>query len=190
MWSRIARIRPVYPKRKQRSKKKKKRQICVIGNPPYSPDLVPCDFFLFSEVETGKSILQCYFSIQKFVTSVNEHSFWRQVRIYCINRKRQYFTKQIKYIPRFILCTNHFIIFYIYLFKTSLINSPHCYKSTAVNALTCFLYHFAMQYFSKTVFFLVLFTSFLYKIAKLKVSKEVFNTLDFVFVVGLCLFYK
>ena len=30
-----------------------KKQICVIDNPPYSPDLSPCDYFLFPELKTA-----------------------------------------------------------------------------------------------------------------------------------------
>ena len=29
-----------------------KKQICVIDHPPYSPDLSPCDYFLFPKLKT------------------------------------------------------------------------------------------------------------------------------------------
>ena len=30
-----------------------KKQICVIDHPPYSPDLSPCDYFLFPKLKTA-----------------------------------------------------------------------------------------------------------------------------------------
>ena len=29
-----------------------KKQICVMDQPPYSPDLSPCDYFLFQKLKT------------------------------------------------------------------------------------------------------------------------------------------
>ena len=33
-----------------------KKQICVIDHPPYSPDLSPCDYFLFPTLETAMKV--------------------------------------------------------------------------------------------------------------------------------------
>lgn len=68
LWSRIVRVRPEYPEGKQlfllhdnapphKTKKVNEflmqKQICVIGHPPYSPDLSPCDYFLFPKLKTA-----------------------------------------------------------------------------------------------------------------------------------------
>lgn len=66
LWSRIVRVRPEYPAGKQlfllhdnapphKTLKVREflnqKQICVIDHPPYSPDLSPCDYFLFPKLK-------------------------------------------------------------------------------------------------------------------------------------------
>lgn len=68
LWSRIVRVRPEYPAGKQlfllhdnapphKTLKVReflnKKQICLIAHPPYSPDLSPCDYFLFPKLKTA-----------------------------------------------------------------------------------------------------------------------------------------
>lgn len=67
LWKRIGRVRPEYPAGKQlfllhdnapphKTKKVNeflmKKRISLINHPPYSPDLSPCDYFLFPKLKT------------------------------------------------------------------------------------------------------------------------------------------
>lgn len=87
LWSRILRVRTEYPVEKQlfllhdnapphRSLKVReflnKKQICVINHPPYSPDLSPCDYFLFPKLKIAMkgSFHEDVAAIQASVTQV------------------------------------------------------------------------------------------------------------------------
>ena len=48
-----------------------KKQTCVINNPPYSPDLSPCDYFLFPKLKT-KMKGAYYDDIPAIQAAVNE----------------------------------------------------------------------------------------------------------------------
>ena len=67
LWKRIGRVRPEYPAGKQlfllhdnapphKTKNVNeflmKKRISLINHPPYSPDLPPCDYFLFQKLKT------------------------------------------------------------------------------------------------------------------------------------------
>ena len=80
--------------------------ITVMPHPPNSPDLVPCDFWLFDLIKQNLDIqddfesLHC--SIIKFMNSLNKEEYkktfdkWIQRMQLCVNNEGDYFEHLMK----------------------------------------------------------------------------------------------
>jgi transposase len=79
------------------------KNIAVLEHPPYSPDLSPCDFYLFPEI---KSVLKGthFMSVEnvkakkaEILNSLTEHDLrncfehWQHLMQLCVNSERNYF---------------------------------------------------------------------------------------------------
>ena len=68
-----------------------KKQICVINHPPYSPDLSPCDYFLFLKLKTAMKgafhddILTIQVAVTQVLKNIPKTEFKKSmVRSHCV----------------------------------------------------------------------------------------------------------
>lgn len=54
-----------------------KKQICVTEYPPFSPDLLPCDYFRFLKLKTTmkRAVYNNILGFQETVTEIKAHAF-------------------------------------------------------------------------------------------------------------------
>ena len=65
-------------------------KVKVLNHPPYSPDLSPCDFFLFPRRSLGSAIYQCLQQIPK-EDYLSAFRNWVKRLQKCVSVKGEYF---------------------------------------------------------------------------------------------------
>ena len=86
-----------------------KHDIAVLPHPPYSPDLAPCDYWLFPTLKKhlrGKrfeSIFEIQRAVQNFFNTIPSHEFektilqkWEERLKLCVKNDGRYFEKDRK----------------------------------------------------------------------------------------------